>query len=269
MSLFITSLNSGSNGNCYYVGNEQDAVLIDAGISCRQAETRLRRLGLSMQTVRAIFISHEHSDHISGLSKLAGKYQIPVFITAQTLKNSRLPLHTFPIRSFRSHEPIGIGDLRIMAFPKHHDAADPHSFTVSYHDTRVGVFTDIGIACDQLIHHFSQCHAAFLETNYDEDLLENGRYPYFLKQRIRGGKGHLSNQQALALFRTHKPPFMSHVLLSHLSKDNNSPFLVRDLFLPHLNSTQLIVTSRNEETPVFRVSARLEAQLEPVADLQA
>ncbi|MGA0560025.1 MBL fold metallo-hydrolase [Larkinella sp. VNQ87] len=255
MSLFISSLNSGSNGNCYYVGNEQEAILVDVGISCRQAETRLQRLGLSIRTVKAIFISHEHTDHISGLSQLAGKYQIPVFITAQTLKNSRLPLHTFPIQAFGSNESIDVGNLRITAFPKHHDAADPHSFLIAHQDTKVGVFTDIGTACPDVVHHFSQCHAAFLETNYDEDLLEHGRYPYFLKQRIRGGKGHLSNQQALALFRTHKPAFMSHLLLSHLSKDNNNPFLVRDLFLPHLNSTELIVASRSGETPVFRINA--------------
>ncbi|RAJ94349.1 phosphoribosyl 1,2-cyclic phosphodiesterase [Larkinella arboricola] len=255
MSLFISSLNSGSNGNCYYVGNEQEAVLIDAGISCRQAETRLRRLGLPIRNIKAVFISHEHSDHISGLSQLAGKYQLPVFITPETLQNTRLVRHVFPIRPFSSHEPVQIGDLSITAFPKYHDAADPHSFMISCRGTNVGVFTDIGVPCDQLIHHFSQCHAAFLETNYDEEMLAQGRYPYFLKQRIRGGKGHLSNQQALDLFRAHKPAFMSHVLLAHLSKDNNCPQLVRDLFLPHLNTTELIVASRNEETPVFRIGA--------------
>lgn len=261
MSLFISSLNSGSNGNCYYVGNEQEAVLIDVGISCRQAETRLLRLGLSIRTVKAIFISHEHSDHISGLSQLAGKYKIPVYITTKTLRNTRLSLHGFPVNPFYGNEPVWVGDLCVTAFPKYHDAADPHSFTVAYRDTKVGVFTDIGTPCDHLVHHFSQCHAAFLEANYDEQMLDRGRYPYFLKQRIRGGHGHLSNQQALDLFRQHKPAFMSHVLLSHLSKDNNNPQLVRDLFLPHLNSTELIVASRQEETPVFRISARIEQAL--------
>ncbi|GAB3893480.1 MBL fold metallo-hydrolase [Larkinella knui] len=258
MSLFISSLNSGSNGNCYYVGNEQEAVLIDAGISCRQAETRLLRLGLSIRTVKAIFISHEHTDHISGLSQLASKYKLPVYITVKTLKNSRLSLESVPVNPFFGGIPVWIGNLCITAFPKFHDAADPHSFMITCQDTNVGVFTDIGVACEQLIHHFSQCHAAFLEANYDEDMLERGRYPYFLKQRIRGGKGHLSNQQALNLFKEYKPAFMSHVLLSHLSKDNNCPQLVRDLFLPHLNSTELIVASRSEETPVFRVSAARE-----------
>ncbi|RYF79703.1 MAG: MBL fold metallo-hydrolase, partial [Chitinophagaceae bacterium] len=155
------------------------------------------------------------------------------------------------------NEPVQIGNLSITAFPKHHDAADPHSFTVDFQDTKVGIFTDIGTPCEHLIHHFSLCHAAFLEANYDEDMLDRGRYPYFLKQRIRGGKGHLSNQQALTLFRQHKPAFMSHVLLSHLSKDNNCPELARDLFLPHLDRTELVVASRFGETPVFRIDGAL------------
>jgi phosphoribosyl 1,2-cyclic phosphodiesterase len=119
----------------------------------------------------------------------------------------------------------------------------------------VGVFTDIGFPCEHLIRHFSQCHAAFLEANYDEQMLEMSRYPFFLKQRIRGGKGHLSNQQALDLFLSYKPSFMSHVLLSHLSHENNNPQLAADLFMPHRDNTAVIVASRFEETPVFTICA--------------
>ncbi|MFD2933764.1 MBL fold metallo-hydrolase [Spirosoma flavum] len=260
MHLFITSLNSGSNGNCYYVGNEKEAVLIDAGISCRETERRMLRLGLSLDKVKAIFVSHEHSDHIRGIPQLAKKYQLPVFITPDTLNNSGLPQKGFPLRPLRGYEPVWIGELCVTAFPKFHDASDPHSFLVAGQDTNVGVFTDIGAPCEHVIHHFKQCHAAFLEANYDEDMLEKGRYPYFLKNRIRSGKGHLSNQQALALFRTHKPSFMSHVLLSHLSKDNNCPQLAADLFTPHMDNTEIIVASRFEETPVYRISATNETR---------
>ncbi|UFH52074.1 MBL fold metallo-hydrolase [Spirosoma sp. KNUC1025] len=261
MSLYITSLNSGSNGNCYYVGNDQEAVLIDAGLSCRQIEVRMKRLGLSLQAVKAIFVSHEHSDHISAIPQLARVYQLPVFITSRTLQYSRFPEKRFPIRSFSPNEPVQIGDLQVTAFPKQHDASDPHSFLISYQGTNVGVFTDIGVVCEHVIHHFKQCHAVFLEANYDEDMLDQGRYPYFLKQRIRGGKGHLSNQQALALFQMHKPPFMSHILLSHLSKENNNPQVVHDLFTPHMANTKLIVAPRHVETPVFRVSATASVAL--------
>lgn len=255
MSLFITSLNSGSNGNCYYIGNEEEAVLVDAGISCRETERRMHRLGLSMQKVKAIFVSHEHIDHIRGIPVLSKKYHLPVYITDGTLSYSGMQLQqTLPFQAF---EPVQIGQLKITAFPKHHDASDPHSFviTCNHTDTRIGVFTDIGVACEQLVHHFRQCHAAFLETNYDETMLEQGRYPYFLKNRIRGGKGHLSNTQALELFKAWRPPHMSHLFLSHLSKDNNSPELVYELFTQHANGTHIVVASRYEATQVFQVTS--------------
>jgi phosphoribosyl 1,2-cyclic phosphodiesterase len=253
MSLFITSLNSGSNGNCYYIGNETEAVLIDAGISCREIEKRMKRLGLSIQKVKAVFISHEHTDHISGLRQLAKKYPVPVYITQATLAHCRLRLEKHLIMSFTAHEPVLIGNLIITAFPKFHDAADPYSFIISCNEIKVGVFTDIGAPCHNVIDHFKQCHAAFLEANYDDIMLERGRYPFFLKSRIRGGSGHLSNKQALELFTTYKPAFMSHLLLSHLSKNNNSPHLVQQLFNEYAGSVKMIVTSRYQETSVYHI----------------
>src|SRR4051812_36023443 len=128
MSLFITSLNSGSNGNCYYVGNDREALLVDAGISCREIEKRMKRLGLPMQRIKAVFISHEHSDHISGLTVLVHKYRIPVYITQATLKQGGLRLDPSLVYSFSAREPVTIGSLVVTAFPKMHDAIDPHSF---------------------------------------------------------------------------------------------------------------------------------------------
>ncbi|KAA3437700.1 MBL fold metallo-hydrolase [Rufibacter hautae] len=251
MGLYITSLASGSNGNCYYIGNEQEAVLVDAGISCRETEGRMKRLGLSMEKIKAIFISHEHSDHIKGLPVLAKKYQIPVYITPATLQNLRFGLDYRLVNSFQAYEGVQIGDLTVTGFPKFHDAADPHSFIISGNGINVGVFTDIGTPCDHVIRQFQLCHAAFLESNYDEQMLERGRYPYHLKARIRGNHGHLSNRQALNLFTGYKPEYMSHVLLGHLSKDNNCPKLVKELFTTHAEGTHVVVASRYEETPVF------------------
>lgn len=254
MSLFITSLNSGSNGNCYYVGNDREAILVDAGISCREIETRMKRLGLQMQKLKAVFVSHEHSDHIRGIQTIAKKYQLPIYITAATKKHGRLSLEKHLVMSFRAHENITIGDLTITAFPKFHDASDPYSFIVSCREVKVGVFTDIGIACHEVIRHFQQCHAAFLEANYDEMMLDRGSYPYFLKNRIRGGKGHLSNKQALELFTSHRPSFMSHLFLSHLSQNNNCPNLVGDLFNKHAGGVKMVVASRFQETPIYHIS---------------
>lgn len=256
MSLYITSLNSGSNGNCYYIGNDKEAILVDAGISCRETEKRMKLLGLSMNKVKAIFISHEHTDHIKSVDSLSHKYDLTVHITSNTLQKSRLRFKKKLTRNFVAYEPVSIGELSITAFPKFHDAIDPHSFIISYNDITVGVFTDIGASCEHLVKHFSKCHAAFLETNYDETLLENGRYPIHLKNRIRGGHGHLSNTQALEIFRKHRPPFMTHLLLSHLSKDNNDPGLVKRLFDEHAAGTEIIVASRYEQTNVFVIDSK-------------
>lgn len=259
--LYIAALNSGSNGNCYYIGNEHEAILVDTGISCRETEKRMLRLGLSMAHVKAIFISHEHTDHVRGLATLSAKYNLPVYITQGTLNNCRFNIREDLIRLLYSTQTISVGSLSVTSFLKIHDASEPHSFMVSYEKTRVGVFTDIGTACEQLIFHFKQCHAAFLETNYDDDLLSKSPYPYFLKQRISGGKGHLSNKQALDIFINHKPPYMTHLLLSHLSKDNNNPELAHRLFSEHAGDVEIVVASRFVETEVYTIFEQVSEHL--------
>lgn len=259
MQLSIASLNSGSNGNCYYIGNQREAILVDAGISCRETERRLKRLGLDIYKVRAIFVTHEHSDHIKGIAVLSKKFNIPVYITEKTRLGGRVLINDTLIRTFSHAEVIRVGELEVEAFSKFHDAAEPHSFVVSHHETRVGVFTDIGRPCDNLVKHFEDCDAVFLEANYDEEMLELSSYPYFLKQRIRGGYGHLSNRQALDLLLRYRAPYLSLVLLSHLSANNNCPDKLMELFSPHAGDTSICVASRYRESPVFQVS-RSEAR---------
>jgi phosphoribosyl 1,2-cyclic phosphodiesterase len=255
MRVFFTSLNSGSNGNCYYIGTEEEAILVDVGISCREVEKRMLRSGLSIRSVKAVFISHEHSDHIRGVSVLAKKYKLPVYITDHTLSNCRFDFRELEFITFNEEETIHIGSLSVKPFKKHHDAIDPHSFVIACGNIRIGVFTDIGATCPKLIHYFSQCHGAFLEANYDEELLARGHYPYYLKKRISGGFGHLSNREALALYKSHKATDLSYLILSHLSKENNCPELVKDLFEGHSNKTNIVVASRYEETQVFSIDA--------------
>jgi phosphoribosyl 1,2-cyclic phosphodiesterase len=253
MSLCIAALNSGSNGNCYYVGNEREAILIDAGISSGEADKRMRRLGLAPEKIKAVFITHEHGDHIKGLRSIIKKYKLPVYITARTLVQGRLKIKEKFVKHFLSFEPIRLGSLLITAFPTFHDACDPHNFVITCNRVNVGIFTDIGSPCKNVIHHFKQCHAAFLESNYDESMLETGGYPYALKNRIRGGWGHLSNKQALQLFMEHRPPFMSHLFLSHLSENNNRPEIVQDLFGSCAGKTEIIVASRYNETSAYQI----------------
>jgi phosphoribosyl 1,2-cyclic phosphodiesterase len=259
MSLQFTSLNSGSNGNCYYIGNDTEAVLIDAGLSCRETERRMKRLGLHMQHVKAIFVSHEHIDHVRGLAGIADKYKMPVYVTPATQKGCYhlKPEHAI---SFTAHKPVHIGAISITAFPKFHDAADPHSFIITCNEITVGVFTDIGKPCKNVITYFKRCNAVFLEANYDTGMLANGNYPYFLKNRISGGVGHLSNIEALEIFAKHKPAFMSHLLLAHLSKDNNDPALVQQLFEEVAGDVNVMVASRYEEMAVMSIGNSMTAQ---------
>jgi phosphoribosyl 1,2-cyclic phosphodiesterase len=190
------------------------------------------------------------------VSVLSKKYQIPVYITHETLESSRLRLRRHLIHNFSTYVPVRVGDLTITALPTNHDACDPHNFVVSDDKVNVGVFTDIGRACEHVTRQFRQCHAAFLESNYDEMMLETGSYSTMLKRRIRGGQGHLSNTQALQLFLRHRPAFMSHLFLSHLSAENNSPEIVRGLFSRSAGRTEIIVASRYEESAVIRVVNR-------------
>lgn len=253
MALYIASLNSGSNGNCYYIGNEHEAVLIDAGISCRETEKRMNRLGLEMGKVKAIFVSHEHSDHITGVPGISKKFQLPVYITASTLRDACIPLQDYLVNEFSAGSSVLIGRLQVTAFVKCHDAIDPHSFIISDGKTQVGVFTDIGNCCKEVITHFQSCHAVFLESNYCEDMLAKGNYPYYLKKRISGDTGHLSNRQALELFRKYRGKQLTHLILSHLSRNNNSPELVDHLFRQEAKGIEVVVASRYIETAVFRI----------------
>ncbi|MCC6289268.1 MAG: MBL fold metallo-hydrolase [Chitinophagaceae bacterium] len=257
MALYITSLNSGSNGNCYYVGNDDEAVLIDAGISCRETEKRMNRLGLPISRVKAIFVSHEHGDHITGVAGLSKKFQLPVYITKATYTAAAIPIASGLLYNFVHEQMVVIGNLRITAFAKCHDACDPHSFFISDGPVNVGVFTDIGNACNNIVRYFKECDAVFLESNYCEDMLMKGAYPWHLKKRISGGEGHLSNKQALELFLKYKGEKLSHLILSHLSKNNNSPELVEKIFAEKAGNVKITVASRYSETPLFRIEARI------------
>ncbi|HWR34005.1 MAG TPA: MBL fold metallo-hydrolase, partial [Chitinophagaceae bacterium] len=253
MSLFIASLNSGSNANCYYIGNNREAVLVDAGLSCRETERRMKHLGLLMENVKALFISHEHADHIIGMAGISKKYQLPVYITQDALGNCPIPLDKQLIRSFKHTKRVKLGGLEITPFRKSHDAADPYSFMISENAINISVITDIGYPCKRVIKYFSQCHASFLESNYCSDMLANGTYPAYLKKRISSDEGHLSNNQALDLFINYRSPGLQLLILSHLSKNNNDPELVKKMFAPHAGNTTVFIASRYEASPLFEV----------------
>jgi phosphoribosyl 1,2-cyclic phosphodiesterase len=268
MAFFFASLNSGSNGNCYCVGNENDIILIDGGISWKETEKRMLQIGLSIKKVKAVFVSHEHIDHVKGIEVLVKKYNIPVHVNEKTLKGAGNFIPKSAAQLFTSGETIQIGALLVHSFSKMHDAADPISFVVEHQGLRIGVMTDIGKPCDNVINHFKQCNAVLLESNYDSNMLDNGKYPYLLKKRISGDFGHLSNEQALDLFLTHKSKSLSHLMLGHLSQENNHPSIVQDLFTKNSVSTKISVASRQHPSEIIMVSENDNKKAAPNSMMQ-
>ncbi len=195
----VCALASGSNGNCYYIGNHDDAVLIDVGLSCKQILKRFDDAGLDVSRVKAIFISHEHTDHVSGVKVLSKKLRIPVFLTRGTYH--QLPDSSRPqvFRFIEPENPVEIGTLQVFPFSKKHDAAEPCSFRVEAEGKSYGVLTDLGSTCDHSVRHIKKCHVLFLESNYDEKMLWEGSYPWPLKKRIASIKASF-HMQALRMY---------------------------------------------------------------------
>ncbi len=226
----ICALASGSNGNCYYIGNNEDAVLIDAGLSFKQILKRMEAKALDPKKIRAVFITHEHGDHVRGVRVLGKKLDIPVYMTNGTYAASFRTWKPVSYIAIENNIPVEMGLFKVYPIPKNHDAAEPTSFRIEYNGYSVGVFTDIGSPCDNVKHHLKQCQALFLETNYDPQLLKEGSYPYYLKARIDSAVGHLSNIQAFELLKEHAHPDLQCVFLSHLSAENNRPELAYNQF---------------------------------------
>lgn len=249
----ICALASGSNGNCYYIGNEEDAILIDAGITCKQILCRMEEKGLEAKKVRAVFISHEHSDHVRGIRVLGKKLDIPAYLTKGTFQSLYYTNQPIAVRFFEPEEQIKIGAFTIHTFLKNHDANEPTSFRIESTGINIGVFTDIGTPCINVTSQLNRCNAIFLETNYDEKMLWNGSYPYYLKKRIGSDVGHLSNKQAFDLLSEYASEELQCVFLSHLSGENNTPQKAYDEIEPLSCRFNIKLTSRNEASEVFEL----------------
>ncbi len=252
--LEICAIASGSNGNCYYIGNEKDAILIDAGISCKQILLRMKTRNLAPEKIKAVFISHEHSDHLRGARVFSKRLQVPVYITAKTHNAAYKNIRPDYPRFFVPDSEIKVGEISVFSFLKNHDAADPCSFRVEYKGKNVGVFTDIGEPCENVLSQLEKCNVLFLETNYDEKMLWEGSYPYILKRRIASEYGHLSNKQAFNLLNDHAGPQLECVFLSHLSKENNTPEIALNEITPLKTKFKIILTSRYEAGEIFKLN---------------
>ncbi len=247
----LCAIASGSNGNCYYIGNNRDAVLVDAGISARLILARMKKQNLEASRIKAIFITHEHSDHAMGARVLSKRLHIPVFLTSRTFVGMYPNQKPLSPRFFEPGQAIQVGSFLIHTFLKNHDAAEPCSFRVEHEGMHVGVFTDIGSACDNVRMHLVMCHALFLESNYDHTMLMEGSYPWSLKQRISSEHGHLSNDQAFELLKNHSGAQLEVVFLSHLSAENNTPEKAIGRFEELKEKYNIRLTSRHAPTDVF------------------
>jgi phosphoribosyl 1,2-cyclic phosphodiesterase len=241
----VCALASGSNGNCYYIGNEHEAVLIDAGINCKQILLRFEAAGLNPSKVKAIFITHEHSDHVCGAKVLSKKLCVPVFLTRGTYLNLIEPSRPQVFRFVEPGRELTIGNITVHPFRKKHDAAQPCSYRVEIEGRNIGVLTDLGSPCEESIANLRLCEILFLESNYDEKSLWEGPYPWPLKKRIASDLGHLSNLQALQLVEQHANGNLKTIFLSHLSGENNSPKMAAEAFLPLNEKYQIELTSRH------------------------
>ena len=226
----FVSIASGSSGNCIYAGTESTHILVDAGISAKRIEQGLFEVGLKAGEVNAICITHEHTDHVRGLGVLARKYAIPIYGTKGTLQELKKikGLGEYPEELLHPVLPdvkFTVGDMDVLPFHIDHDAADPVAYRIQSGNKSIAVATDLGHYNQYTIDHLLDLDAVLLESNHDLRMLETGPYPYYLKRRIMGDFGHLSNENAGRLLNCILSGKMKHILLGHLSQENNMPEL--------------------------------------------
>jgi len=216
-------LSSGSGGNAAYISSGKSALLIDSGLSCRELSRRLAQIGAAPDSIDAIAITHEHIDHVAGVLPLSSRYEIPVHASAGTIAGS--PLHSRPgrIENLTADVPFTAGCLEVVPFPVPHDAAEPVGFTVTDGAVKVGVATDLGSQTLEVLVGLADSDVVVLESNHDSEMLIEGPYPWFVKQRIASPIGHLSNADAADLIRAVRHAGLRHLVLAHLSETNNDP----------------------------------------------
>ncbi|MBT0665805.1 MBL fold metallo-hydrolase [Geobacter pelophilus] len=216
-------LASGSKGNSVYIESGETCILVDSGCSGREICKRLESRGLKPEKLAAVFITHEHSDHISGVGALARKLKIPVIVSHRTQEAASRQIGKCDIIEFQPGTGFQFRDLHIDPFPITHDACDPVGFVIESSEGKTGVATDLGIATRLVKDKLQGCRALVLESNHDEEMLMNGPYPWHLKQRIKSRHGHLSNAESVDLLQDILHGELAGLFLAHLSEVNNDP----------------------------------------------
>ena len=229
----LCSIASGSSGNCIYVGSDKTHLLVDTGISKKRIDESLSELGIKGEELNGILITHEHSDHIQGLGVFSRKYGIPIYATKGTITGiieckslGKMPDGLFHEVSI--DQGFSVGDLAVKPFAISHDAKEPSGFRIENTDKSVAIATDLGIYDEYIIENLKNLDDIVLEANHDVNLLEVGPYPYPLKQRVLGNRGHLSNELTGRLLCNILHDKLKYIMLGHLSKENNYEELARE-----------------------------------------
>jgi phosphoribosyl 1,2-cyclic phosphodiesterase len=228
--LRFLSLASGSSGNCYYLGTDNYGVLFDAGIGIRSVKKILKEHQIGFEQILAVFITHDHADHIKCVGGLSEKYEIPVYATEAVLAGIERShfvcekLHASQ-RIIEKEQPLVLKDFKITAFDIPHDASDCVGYMVDYNQHKWVLATDVGHISETVAQYLRMANHLVIETNYDREMLVNGNYPPFLKSRIMNGNGHLCNSETAEFLAANFDLHLKNIWLCHLSKDNNHPDL--------------------------------------------
>ncbi len=266
--LSLTVLGSGSSGNCAVVRTGRTRLLVDAGLSARRIAQRLEMVGLRIEELDGILLTHEHQDHTCGLEMLCRKYEVPLFatpLTQETLTQSTFTKAKPRWKLMQTGAAFEFQDVRIECFPVPHDAVDPVGFVIQDEESRLGVLSDVGFVTNLIRDRLKGAHSLFIEANYDTHLLEEDtKRPWSIKQRISGRHGHLSNDQTADLVRELAHADLHHIVLGHLSDDCNCPDMVRKrisavLHEAGVRDTGIHCAARHEPLPWLEVARRKTA----------
>ena len=233
----VASLGSGSRGNATVVEYAGTRLLIDCGFSLKQTTQRLERLQLEGDAITAILVTHEHSDHLSGVAKLARRHGIPVWMTPGTHAVWKARDEVAEVELFSPHEAFVVEDLEVTPYPVPHDAREPCQFVISNGAQRLAILSDAGRVTPHMRDSIDACDALFLECNHDPEMLARGPYPQSIKTRVGGHLGHLSNQQAADLLASLQTMRLQHIVVAHLSENNNRLDLAQGALAEALNCT--------------------------------
>jgi len=252
-------LASGSKGNSTYVESHGAALIIDQGITHRKLVTRLNERGLDPGKVKAILVSHEHSDHVNGVGVTSRALGVPIYATAGSHANIRDLLNgNETLVTIESGVPFSVGPLEVHPFSVPHDASEPVQYCIRSGAKKIAIATDIGFASTLVVERIRDANILVIESNYDVDMLKKGSYPWQLKQRIMGKTGHLSNRNTSELLFNIIRDGSTKIVLAHLSEENNDPVIalrtIQELFDKYERSIGcLIAASQHEATPVIEV----------------